>query len=240
MMIERMEKKRRILIALCAFVAVFSAQAQPRSGKFSIIPRVALNLANMTNNDVVADLSDKTRTLSSRIQPGFGIGVDVEWQATDRVFFSLDGHYSRQGSRYPDFERTEGDEISGYSDWHTNLDYINVPLLVGCRLVEGLSVKAGVQLGTLLNAKTELSETEIIPLETGGREQGQAISRTDDIQESCKKLDVSIPIGISYEYENVVLDARYCLGLSNIYKTDVVKSRNSVVQLSVGYRFQLK
>jgi len=52
-------------------------------------------------------------------------------------------------------------------------------------------------------------------------------------------VDLSIPLGVSYEFENVIIDARYLFGLSNIYKTDLVKSRNSVVQLSVGYRFQL-
>ena len=44
---------------------------------------------------------------------------------------------------------------------------------------------------------------------------------------------------MSYEFENVVLDARYNFGLSRIHQLDIVKSRNSVVQLSVGYRFQL-
>ncbi|MCR5130565.1 MAG: PorT family protein [Prevotella sp.] len=231
--------KRKLLFILCVFVATISLQAQPRSGTFSIVPRVGLNLANITDNEVVADLSDQSRTLSSRIQPGLAVGVDAEWQATDRLFFSLGGHYSRQGSRYPDFERTEGDEMRGYSDWHTNLDYVNVPLLVGCRIIGGLSVKAGVQMGMLVNAKSELSETEIIPLESGGREQGSAVSRSEDLMDACKKTDISIPVGISYEYENVVIDARYCIGVSRIYELDVVKSRNSVVQLSVGYRFQL-
>jgi hypothetical protein len=44
---------------------------------------------------------------------------------------------------------------------------------------------------------------------------------------------------VSYEFENVILDARYNIGLSRIYDLDLVKNRNSVVQLTVGYRFQL-
>jgi hypothetical protein len=105
--------------------------------------------------------------------------------------------------------------------------------------VKGFSVKAGVQLGMLLSAKEHVSYTEIIPLEDGSRQQGDAIPRESDISDMRKKVDLSIPLGVSYEFENVIIDARYLFGLSNIYKTDLVKSRNSVVQLSVGYRFQL-
>ena len=33
-----------------------------------------------------------------------------------------------------------------------------------------------------------------------------------DVKDGLRKFSLSIPIGISYEYENVVLDARYNVG----------------------------
>ena len=235
-------KMKRFFFLSALFAIVLSAQAQPRQGHFSVIPRIGVNFANMTNNEVMVTLDanpQNDKTLKSRIKPGLLAGIDVEYQATDLLFASIGLQYSMQGSRYPDFERKEDGLMEGFSDWHTNLGYLNVPLLVGCRITDGFSVKAGVQLGMLLNAKNYMSTTDIIPQEGGGREQGKAVEEKTDLYDSCKKVDISIPLAVSYEFENVILDARYNIGLSRIYDLDLLKSRNSVIQLTVGYRFQL-
>lgn len=52
-------------------------------------------------------------------------------------------------------------------------------------------------------------------------------------------VDLSIPVGASYEYMNVILDARYNFGLTNIYKIDAMKSKNRFFTITVGYRFNL-
>jgi len=51
--------------------------------------------------------------------------------------------------------------------------------------------------------------------------------------------DVAIPIGISYEFSNVVIDARYCAGLVPLFDDSRSSDRNGVFQLSVGYKFDL-
>lgn len=201
---------KRLFFLSALFAIVLSAQAQPRQGHFSVIPRIGVNFANMTNNEVMVTFDanpQNDKTLKSRIKPGLLAGIDVEYQATDLLFASIGLQYSMQGSRYPDFERKEDELVEGFSDWHTNLGYLNVPLLVGCRITDGFSVKAGVQLGMLLNAKDYMSTTDIIPQEGGGREQGKAVEQTTDLYDSCKKVDISIPLAVSYEFENVILDA---------------------------------
>ena len=73
------------------------------------------------------------------------------------------------------------------------------------------------------------------------------LSETIGIKDALKKMDVSIPFGISYECKRFVLEARYNLGLTNIIKsnmslmegeidTDNFKSRNRVFQITLGYR----
>ena len=46
--------------------------------------------------------------------------------------------------------------------------------------------------------------------------------KTEDVKMDQKSvmrsMDVSIPVGLSYEYLNVVLDARYHFSLTDIYK----------------------
>ena len=230
---------KRIAFLLTVLTASLLAQAQPSAGSFSLIPRLGVNFANMTNNEVVVDLMQQEHTLKSRIKPGLMVGFDAEYQATSDLFMSLGLQYSRQGSRFPDFERKEGEFVEGYSDWHTDLDYLNVPLLFGYRIAKGFSVKAGLQLGLLLGGKEKMSYTDITILDGGTRKQGNAVPLETDVKDVYKSVDLSIPLALSYEFENVILDARYNFGLSRIHQLDVVKSRNSVIQLSVGYRFQV-
>ena len=57
---------------------------------------------------------------------------------------------------------------------------------------------------------------------------------------NCKSVAFSIPLGVSYEYENVVVDARYNIGLTRISDIKYVKSpKSQVIEFTVGYRFGL-
>ncbi len=230
---------KRLSILVAVLTVSLMTLAQPSAGSFSLIPRLGVNFANMTNDEVVVDLMQQEHTLKSRIKPGLMVGFDAEYQATSDLFMSLGLQYSRQGSRFPDFERKDGEFVEGYSDWHTDLDYLNVPLLFGYRIAKGFSVKAGLQLGLLLGGKEKMSYTDITILDGGTRKQGNAVPRETDVKDVYKSVDLSIPLALSYEFENVILDARYNFGLTRIHQLDVVKSRNSVIQLSVGYRFQV-
>jgi hypothetical protein len=42
-------------------------------------------------------------------------------------------------------------------------------------------------------------------------------------------------MGISYEFSNFIIDARYNLGLTKVIK-DGIGSKNSVIMLTVGYK----
>lgn len=230
---------KRLSFLVAVLTVSLMTLAQPSAGSFSLIPRLGVNFANMTNDEVVVDLMQQEHTLKSRIKPGLMVGFDGEYQATSDLFMSLGLQYSRQGSRFPDFERKDGEFVEGYSDWHTDLDYLNVPLLFGYRIAKGFSVKAGLQLGLLLGGKEKMSYTDITILDGGTRKQGNAVPRETDVKDVYKSVDLSIPLALSYEFENVILDARYNFGLTRIHQLDAVKSRNSVIQLSVGYRFQV-
>ena len=67
-------------------------------------------------------------------------------------------------------------------------------------------------------------------------------------------FDLSVPVGLSYEYENVILEARYNIGLTDTYKksdSDMAsgakstadggrKHKNSVIMFTVGYKFSFR
>ena len=56
-----------------------------------------------------------------------------------------------------------------------------------------------------------------------------------------KKVDFSIPVGLSFEYANVVVALRYNMGLTKIYKSVLTDNacRNKVFALTVGYKLDL-
>lgn len=113
-------------------------------------------------------------------------------------------------------------DISDNTSYSQKLDYINIPVLANVYVVKGLAVKVGVQPGFLINKH--------------------------DSPYDPKTFDLSIPVGLSYEYNNFVLDARYNWGVTKVsdgmpeWKNGQVEnndSRNSVFQFTIGYKFNM-
>ena len=107
----------------------------------------------------------------------------------------------------------QGCKFKGEGD-SDNLEYLNVPVLVNCYVAPGLALKAGAQVGFLMKAK----------------------NGDYDFKDDCKKVDFSIPVGLSYEFSDFVIDARYNFGLTKIYDDAGAKCKNSVIMLTLGYK----
>ena len=107
----------------------------------------------------------------------------------------------------------------GIKDRTTKLNYLNIPITADFYIVKGLALKTGVQLGFLASAK----------------------NNDTDIKDDCKKFNFSIPVGISYEYRNVVLDLRYNISTTKVNKDSNSdnKYRSDMLQLTLGYKFAL-
>ena len=100
------------------------------------------------------------------------------------------------------------------ADYNNNLDYLNIPVLFNYYVVPGLAVKAGVQPGFLVRAKYDDA----------------------DIKDLYKKFDFAIPLGLSYEFSDFIIDARYNLSLTKIPDIGDAKAYNSVIMLTLGYK----
>ena len=120
----------------------------------------------------------------------------------------------------------------GNVDGTVKLDYINVPILANVYVANGFAVKLGVQPGFLINNKVKVSQNGVnaeVDLEKAFKAAG--------IDAKLNKVDVSIPVGVSYEFSNINIDARYNWGLTKIIDQD--NSKNSVFQITVGSKFAL-
>ncbi len=143
---------------------------------------------------------------------GLAAGVEAEYQATDIFSISAGLIYSMQGNKY---------EVKSVTATQ-KLDYINIPILANVYVVKGLAVKLGIQPAFNVSDKVKFSGS------------GSSVENEDLDVES---FDFSIPVGLSYEYSNVVFDARYNFGVTKVW--DGGDPMNSVFQFTLGYKFAL-
>ena len=142
----------------------------------------------------------------SKTKVGVTAGIDVEYQALPALGISLGAHYSLQGCRFS----------KEFKDFNTNIHYLNFPLMANLYVGSGFAFRAGVQMGVKLDEET-----------------------TNDVfgkEDLFKSVDVSIPFGVSYEYKNFILGARYNLGVTNISKFKELKKKNEVFVIDLGFR----
>lgn len=146
------------------------------------------------------------------IRVGAVAGAEFEYQVSDIFSLSAGALYSMQGCK---------NNIEGV-DATVKLDYINIPILANVYLAKGLAVKLGIQPGFNVTSK--------VSAENGG-------TKVSTELDGIESVDFSIPVGLSYEINNFVIDARYNLGVSKIM--DGSDSKNSVFQFTLGYKFAL-
>ena len=151
--------------------------------------------------------------MSSRV--GFAGGIEAEYGIAKNFGLTAGLLYSMQGASVKDAE----------GDPKLEMNYVNIPILVNAYVAKGLALKAGIQPAFNVSNKVKVD--------------GISIDYDKYAPEGAeiKTFDFSIPVGISYEYMNVCLDARYNIGVSKIADGDA--GRNSVFQITLGYKFKL-
>ena len=205
--------KKKILSMVVLMSTSLCTFAQNGVGDWSFMPNAGLNLATMTNDD------------DAKIRPALTIGGEFGYVASPKVALSFGAMYSQQGCK---------GNVQGI-DATIKMDYINVPIIAACRVTDNLSVKVGLQPGFLINDKVKVSANGA-SAEVGLKESYEAAGMDVTIH----KFDLSIPIGISYDFSNVQLDLRYNAGLTNILSiTGGEGTKNSVFQFTIGYKFGL-
>ena len=223
-------------------MALFVSSAmkgQERVGTFSLIPKIGVSLANLSGEEIYYNNAEIPA--KGKYNARFVGGAEAVYQMLPMTSISIGVGYVQQGCRFSDFEVGNPETISeNWDDGRSKLDYIQCPLTINQYIADGLAVKAGIQLGFLLNSDYSFSLTPIKHFPDGSIEYGKTEDMTIDQKDVMRSVDVSIPVGLSYEYLNVVLDARYHFSLTDIYKDKSWPSeKNKVFTITVGYKFNL-
>ena len=223
---------KKIVMIAAMMVAAVSANAQFEPGTFSIQPKLG-GVGSMLSNAPDLNLGDNVK-LDKTAVGGVLIGAEFEYQLTDMFSLAAGVNYSMQGSAWEDENiHYEGLKYE-IKDTKMELGYINVPVVANAYLFRGFAVKTGVQFGFLTSAKMKSS------ISTTSGSLTKSVDYDEDFKDQCKKFDVSIPVGVSYQFKvPIVIDARYNIGLTNVNKDSDESVKNQVFQITVGYKFKL-
>jgi long-subunit fatty acid transport protein len=161
--------------------------------------------------------ADFNNTSDTKARVGLVVGPEFEYTLSNRFSLGFGLNYSQQGA---ELENT---------DVTFKLDYLTIPIVANVYLFKGFALKAGIQPGINVSAKIDANGTKA--------------DLDDDV---VKSFDLAIPVGLSYEFHNFVIDARYNIGVTKIFdekklnqKGVDLDSKNLGFQLTLGYKFTL-
>jgi opacity protein-like surface antigen len=226
--------KKIMTMVVAAMLATVSVNAQQEVGSFTIQPHIGGTAGMMTNADI-APKAISVAKLDKTPNGGSMAGVEFEYQLAQRFSLAAGVNYMQAGTAWKDINH---DGVK-FKDMKVETSYVTVPVVANVYLCKGLALKSGVQFAFLTDAKTKFTEETSI---------GDLTKKTE-MDTSCKdqfnKFDVSIPVGISYEFKvPIVIDLRYNIGLTKVNKVDNLfgnkgDSRSHTCTLTVGYKFKL-
>ena len=226
--------KKIMTMVVAAMLATVSVNAQQEVGSFTIQPHIGGTAGMMTNADI-APKAISVAKLDKTPNGGSMAGVEFEYQLAKSFSLAAGVNYMQAGTAWKDINH---DGVK-FKDMKVETSYVTVPVVANVYLCKGLALKSGVQFAFLTDAKTKFTEETSI---------GDLTKKTE-MDTSCKdqfnKFDVSIPVGISYEFKvPIVIDLRYNIGLLKVNKVDNLfgnngDSRSHTCTLTVGYKFKL-
>ena len=226
---------KRIAVLIVLVTSTLVSMAQNKLGTWSVIPHVGVSISSLLGGSGIYEVRDNRAV---EVKPhallGFVGGADVMYQASDAVGLSAGLSFVQAGCKLEDYT---DEHTIGY-DRYLRINYVTMPILIHSYLLPGFSVKAGIEPTLLVSAKSNEIQQSFEVDKEGKKSNFHEDEFTIDMKNGMRKFGLSIPIGVSYEYENVVLGALYHVGVFNIYKHGD-SSRNSVIELSVGYKLNL-
>ncbi|WP_271785134.1 porin family protein [Aquimarina algiphila] len=166
------------LFLLAIAVISFSVSSNAQDIKFGF--KGGVNFATLNGDDVNDNLDGRT---------GYHIGAVLQVSLAETIALQPELLYSAQGIE------------------DTDIDYLNLPVLVKLKFAKIFSVEAGPQFGFVVNDDFEVGDPE--------------------------SFDFSGAVGAGVEFGPFFGQLRYNFGFTDVI--DNVEAKNSAFQISVGY-----
>ena len=212
---------KRFFTSLALATCALIGYAQQPAGTFSVKPFVG---ATFTKQQPITN--DKVD-----MKAGIVAGAELEYQILEKASVAGGVQFLTQGSR----AKQTSDDGSYTVRKSLSAESISIPLTFNYYVIPNLAVKVGVE----GNIQTR----------------SQMIYKNDegntpyDLTSKFTHFLVALPIGVSYEYNNFVLDARYSLPLSKITEGRYMSldtagefplnGKYHTFQITLGYKFKI-
>ncbi len=204
--------KKLLTIIATAFIAL-SVSAQSEAGSFTLQPNVGFTYTTPSGD------------WGKGKDGGFAVtaGVEGMYMVNDKFGAALGVNLTGYNISQEVVTSLKGDT----EDWVYSNYYFNFPITANYYVAPGLAVKAGIALNLLSTAKIDgYDEIEIVD---GYR------SVKGKVKDMYKSTFFSVPVGVSYEFNSFVFDARYNIGISKVAKDD--DGSFNALSFTVGYKF---
>ena len=200
--------KKLLTLIATAFIAL-SVSAQSEAGSFTLQPNVGFTYTTPSGD--WGKGKDGAFALTA--------GVEGMYMVNDKFGAALGLNFTGYNISQEVVTSLKGDtEDLVWSNY-----YFNVPVTANYYVAPGLAVKAGIALNFLSTAKFD------------GYDEYDFGFKSVKVKDIYKSTFFSVPVGVSYEFNSFVFDARYNIGLGKVH--DSKDGSYSALTFTVGYKF---
>lgn len=238
---QRMKMKLMtwMTLLLSALLSPIAALAQTDDATVTVKPMVGMTVTTLAGDN----------TSDIRSGAGWAVGMEGEVRLSERIGLSLGLVYTKNTFKSVE-TMTDGAPSTllfrSFSNNRFSQEHIQTPLMIAFYPVKHLALKAGIQPRLLLSATwqthvsgdyADMSGVGYAPviIEDLPRTHFD-YDQTSQVRATFDKVGLSIPVGVSYEWKRVVLDARYHFGLSDEAESG---DKERYLMLTLGYKFNM-
>lgn len=238
-----MNVMKNFLSAVIMFLLPMWASAQNEGCRVSIIPHAGVTISKMDGSAL---------TTSKVWKAGYTFGASVEVPLSQYYSLMTGVDFSLIGTGFKE-------QKEKYASANEKLDvtYLSVPLQIKAYFsgVKGLAVHIGVQAGMLFSAKDKITIHSIRTMDLGDGSSSMYLwesykeKKSESVSSNFRNIVASIPLGVSYEWRHITIDASYCFEVRKAVSlksydfwgniADTPTARNHAVYITAGYKFTL-
>ncbi len=203
---------KKVFVLIAVAIVSMSAMAQVQFGA-----KVGFDLTHFWGEDA-----------PHGIQPNYQVGLMLEYKFSPKFAIAPEVVFAAQGGKATgdvyddDFDGL----IKAKGTFHTN--YINVPLMLKFYATPNFSIDFGPQAGFNVYSKMTAS----------GKLANVEAKESIDLKDNTKTVDFGVALGGTYNLtENAFVQARYTLGLTNVFDIPDSHEKNGNVQIAFGMKF---
>ena len=155
------------------------------------------------------------------MKPSYQAGLIMEYKFSNKFAIAPEVVFASQGGKFKAIDVELFDyNISKNVTFNTN--YINVPLMLKYYVSPAFSLDFGPQVGFNVYSKVSVED----------------VDKPLDMKDVTNTVDFGLGLGGTYNLtDNAFVQARYTLGLTNVFDIDDSHEKNGNIQIAFGMKF---